>query len=77
MRHLDGASPSEEDGRGVGWDPSLTDGHVHTRVWASDAYSSTVVGGATVKDKEFKSGVRIERHISSKSEISPPRPAYL
>lgn len=76
VRHYP-ADLSKGDGCGVAWDPSLTDGHVHTRVWASDGYASTVVSDTRSEDSDLKSGVRVERHISSSSEISPHQPAYL
>lgn len=72
------ASSSNAGGGGMTWDPSHTDGHVHTRVWASDAHgSTTMVGDVRSEDRNSLGGVRVERHISSSSEISPPQPAYL
>lgn len=62
-----GASPS--GAHGAGWNPTSRDGRVRTRVWAVD--------GASSWDKETDGGiVRVERHISSSSEVSPPKPAY-
>ncbi|ROV98423.1 hypothetical protein VMCG_07100 [Cytospora schulzeri] len=71
------ASPSDKGSRGMAWDSSLGDGHVHTKVWASDACDSTAVEEKKSEGSDRLGGVRIERHISTSSEISPPQPAYL
>lgn len=77
VRHYQ-AGQSEEGGScGMTWDPSPSDGHVHTMVWASDPGESTAVEDTNPEGSDSLGGVRIERHISTSSEISPPRPAYL
>lgn len=69
--------PSSSDARGAGWNAAPRDGRVHTRVWAVDPYGTSAVDGDSLGDKEMDEGVvRVERHISSSSEVSPPRPAY-
>ncbi|KAG6364549.1 hypothetical protein INS49_006151 [Diaporthe citri] len=69
--------PSSSGAHGAGWNPAQRDGRVHTRVWAVDPYGTSAVAGESSGDKEMDEGiVRIERHISSSSEVSPPRPAY-
>ena len=65
------ASSSEQGDRDVVLVCNPGDGHVHTRVWASDANDSMVLEGTKLE------GVRIERHISSSSEISPPKRVYI
>ncbi|KUI65412.1 Pheromone a factor receptor [Cytospora mali] len=71
------ANPLEEGGRRMAWDPSPSNGHVHTRVWASDSHGSTLVEDTKSGGRDCMGGVKIERHISSSSEISFPQPAYL
>lgn len=70
-------SPSLNNSHGAGWNAAPRDGRVHTKVWAVDSYGASAVGGESSVDKEMDEGVvRVERHISSSSEVSPPRPAY-
>lgn len=70
--------PSSGDARGAGWNAAAPrDGRVHTRVWAVDPHGASAVDGESSWDKEVGEGVvRVERHVSSSSEVSPPRPAY-
>lgn len=71
------ACPSPSDAQGAGWNPAPRGGRVHTRVWAVDPYGTSAVAGESSGDKEMDEGsVRVERHISSSSEVSPPKPAY-
>lgn len=70
-----GLSPS--DTYGAGWNPTPRDGRVHTRVWAADPCGTSAVGGANSGDKETDwDVVRVERHISSSSEVSSPKAVH-
>lgn len=77
MRHYRHASPLEGGNRGMTWAPSPSDGHVHTRVWASEFYGSTAVEDTRFGDRDLIGGVRVERHISSSSEVSRPQRAHI
>lgn len=71
------ASPSKDVARGMTWGPIPSDGHVHTKVWASNSHGTTVVDDTRLGGRDCMGGVKIERHISSSSEVSPPKPAYV
>lgn len=65
------------DAHDLNWNPSSRDGRVRTRVWAADACGAPAVNNATSGDDEMDEGVvRVERHISSSSEVSPPKPTH-
>ncbi|KKY33353.1 putative pheromone receptor [Diaporthe ampelina] len=71
------ACQSPSDAHSAGWSPAPEDGGVHTKVWAADACGASAGDGASSVDKELGEGVvRVERRISSSSEVSPPKPAY-
>lgn len=69
--------PSPNDTRGAGWSSTPKGGRVQTKVWAADRHDASAVGGPSSLDKEMgEDVVRVEKRISSFSEVSPPRPAY-
>jgi len=63
---------------GAGWNPAPRDTRVDTRVWVAGPHGASAVDGANLGDKELMDEgiVRVERRISSSSEVSPPKPAY-
>lgn len=71
-----GLSPS--DAYGENWNPAPRNGRVHTRVWVADPHSASGVNGPDLGGNEMmdEGVVRVERRISSCSEVSPPKPVH-
>lgn len=72
------ADLSSDDDRRVSWNPAPRDTRVQTRVWVADNRSGPAVDGPSLGEKEMaeKGVVRVEKRISSSSEVSAPKTAY-
>ncbi|KAK2604557.1 hypothetical protein N8I77_007475 [Diaporthe amygdali] len=70
-------SQFSNDAHEMSWNPPTIDGRVRTRVWAAERNGAIAVDGESLRDEDVDDGVvRVERHISSSSEVSPPKPVY-
>ncbi|KAG8165720.1 hypothetical protein KVR01_004272 [Diaporthe batatas] len=60
------------------WNPAPRDTRVQTRVWVADARSGSATDGVSISENEMAENgvVRVEKRISSSSEVSPPKPVY-